>query len=205
MKVVLIILFLVCIPCVGLVAVLSYFGFNLFGKAMNMGSCALAFEDVRAAVMRYVESHDGTMPNAATWQVDVAPYYKKIIETQKDLGPLKTMPPDGQWGCKLDDEQMTGIAFNADLSGKKLKDIENPYGVVLLFEIDKPAMNASAPYKRRDRSTWPKFFGQPREWLEVTIEGRSNFGNSGGIRREYESAREEAEGKTMKVEPNTGR
>lgn len=179
LKIVLLILFLVCVPCIGLVAVGGYFGFNLFGKGMKMASCAIAFEDVRDAIMTYANEHDGTLPNAKTWQTDITPYYAKVTATHKDMGPIKLMPAAGPWGCDNGDNQLTGIAYNSALSGKKLKNIENPYGTVLLFEVEKPELNATAVYVPRPKSTGPLFFGQHRAWMTIPVQGTSNFGKEG--------------------------
>lgn len=203
LRVVLLILFLVCVPCIGLVAVGGYFGFNLFGKGMKMASCAIAFEDVRDAMMTYANEHDGKLPNAKTWQTDIKDYYGKVIATHKDMGPIKIMPISGPWGCDNGDEMHTGMAFNSALSGKKLKDIENPYGTVLLFEIEKPALNASAVFEPKPKSTGPMFFGSHRPWMTIPVQGQSNFGKNGSMRVDVETSKGSDTGAKSSKESNT--
>lgn len=179
LKVILLILFLVCVPCIGLITVGGYFGFKAFGGAMKLGACALGFDDVRKAILRYADDHDGKLPDAKTWQTDVEPYYSKVIARHKDTGPVKLMPVAGPWGCDDGNGRLTGIAFNEEVSGKRLADIKSKYSVILIYEIDAPGTNAHGIYKYRPKSTSPIMFGQHRGWIAMPIEGEmTGFGGA---------------------------
>ncbi len=167
-----IVLACIMIPCIGIIAV-GYFGFNMVKQ--NLGpfvGCAMSYEAVRDGVIDYTKDHDGKLPSAETWQDDVKPYYKKVIAKNRDeYGPFKPIDADGEWGCKTSESDMTGMAFNSNLSGKKIDDIKDPESTILIFEIEKAMHNAHAPYKLRSKSSSPLFFGKPRGWLEWPIRG----------------------------------
>lgn len=165
---------LVCIlvPCIGFV-VLGGVMWN-FGKntVFPVVTCAIGFELVRDGIKEYAKEHDGKLPNAETWQDDVRPYYKASLKKDTaEFGPFEPMSPEGAWGCKVEGDQYTGMAFNSDLSGKKLAEIEDKERTVLIFEIEKATTNAHEPYKARPRTTSPKMMGEHRGWVEVPVEG----------------------------------
>ena len=158
---------------------LGYMGFLGVKKAGPMFGCIIGLDEGQRAMRMYADEHDGKLPNAKTWQDDIRPYYSRVDGSSKDKGPFKTFPAEGEWVCNDDKEQRTGIAFNSDLSGKKLADIKDPYSTVLLFEVEKIGTNQSEPYKARPDSTAPKFFGNNRGWLSIHVLGalRQKDGN----------------------------
>ena len=165
---------LVCIlvPCIGFV-ILGGFMWNFGQKTiMPMVSCAIGFEFVREGIQDYAKEHDGKLPNAKTWQDDVRPYYKERLgKNSGDFGPFEPMSPEGAWGCKVDEKQFTGMAFNSELSEKKLADIQDKETTMLIFEIEKAMSNANEPFKKRPQSTSPKMMGEHRGWIAMPIEG----------------------------------
>lgn len=173
-----IVLACVLIPCIG-VGVLMLLGVNwVKNTAFPMASCAIGFEQVRQAIGDYADAHDGKFPQAETWQDDVKSYYGAIMKNRaEDLGPIKPMDPNGDWGCKIDDSRMTGMAFNSELSGKKVADVKDPYGTVLIFEIEKAMKNAHEKYRPRSKASSPQIImGESRGWLKMMVKGRSSDG-----------------------------
>jgi len=168
-----IVLACILIPCIGLIVV-GAMGFNFFKNTIGpMASCAIGFTQVRRAIEDYADAHEGKLPNAATWQDDVRPFYEKLSATSKDeYGPFDPMKADGDWGCKAGGHS-TGMAFNAELSGKKLADIKDPYETMLIFEIETAVKNANQPYKHRSKDTSPTFMGEKRGWIEMPVKGGS--------------------------------
>lgn len=169
--IIVIVVLCVVVPC-GLLIGVAYYGMQLFGRTVSpMVGCMMMYEGVRDSVEEYAKAHEGTLPNAATWQDDVRPYYAKWRDAElKESGPFKPPAADGDWSCKFGDK-VTGISFNSALAGKKWDEIEKPKETVLLFEIEQVLKNANGPYKERSNSSSPKFMGEPRGWLEMPLEG----------------------------------
>lgn len=185
-KVLIVILVIIAVMCIGLIAAgvgMYFWGINLVKNTfIPTAQCAVGYEEVRAALLDYAKDHDGKLPNAETWQDDVRPYYAKVqlgTQNNKDVPKgfeIRKFPLEGDWGCKVSDTQMTGMAFNKDLSGMKVADIKDPYSTVILFEIEKPSRNASESYVPRSKTNAPRFImGERREWFKITIEGRMDW------------------------------
>jgi hypothetical protein len=149
---------------------LAWFGFN---KAKNFATCTVGATELARAINDYADDHGGKLPDAKSWQDEVKPYFAKLAEQQtKRVKFIGTLDPNGLWGCK--DETgpgMSGFAFNSDLSGKKIADIPNKEEAIVLFEVDKPAMNLNMPYKDQPIANSPKIMGSPRGWIKVTVSG----------------------------------
>lgn len=151
-------------------------GYQKFGSLIT---CAISISETRKAILEY-EKEKGHFPPAATWQTDIAPYYKSVIESRKskeDRGPFKAWNIDENLIC-TDNPTPTGIAYNEELAGKKLSDIKDPYSTYVLFEVGETGMNLHQAYKRRDRSTWPKMMDSRRPWLELKLRGDVEGGDS---------------------------
>ena len=146
-------------------------GFWLFNKAKGMGTCMIAFQNVNKAVHKYATDHSGLLPKAETWQDDVREDYRSFMIPKEKLGPIEQMQAEGDWGCKDDKGQLSGISFNSDLSGKKLSSIGDQVSTVMIFETDHASMNQHAPYKRQDPAASPTILGQHRGWTYVTVGG----------------------------------
>lgn len=164
----------ICLIC-GIGAVAS--GMWAFNKVGPMVGCIVNMTAAREGVLDYAKANNGTLPNAETWQDDIKQYVGRHLK-KEDLGPFKAMDPNGEWYCETDGVK-TGIAYNSDLSGKKLDEVQNQYTTVAVFEIEAPKRNAHEPYKRRDKSTSPKLFGEPRGWLYMFLQGHDIEGIEG--------------------------
>ncbi|HRK21650.1 MAG TPA: hypothetical protein PLX06_07580 [Fimbriimonadaceae bacterium] len=169
-----IILGLIAFCILGVVA-LGFFGFSMAKKVGGpMIGCAINFEAAREGIMEYAKEHEGKLPNAATWMDDVRPYIGKHLKKDADAVKMfgaKVMEENGDWGCPVSDTKMTGMAFNADLSGKLLTDVKDPYNTVLIFEIEAPKKNANEVYQPRPKSTSPTLMGENRGWISMPMEG----------------------------------
>lgn len=154
-----------------------------FQQVLPVAECAMAFEDLRTAVLDYAEEHEGTLPDAATWQDDVRPYYKKVVsKADGERGPFKPMDPDMIWGCRVGDGKRTGIAFNVALSGKKLDAIQAPSDTVLIFEIEESKPNAHEEFRKLDPKTAPTIFGERRDWMVAHVKGDMDMNMGKGTR-----------------------
>ena len=161
----------VCVCCVLPIVGLGGAGFWLFGKAKGVAGCSFAFTDVQKGILRYAEAHGNKMPKAETWQDDVREDYRKSMTPKAQLGPIEQMPADGDWGCKDSEGVQTGMAFNSDLSGKKLADIQDQVSTVLIFETAHAAKNQHESYKPSDFTLSPKMLGKNRGWMEAPVSG----------------------------------
>lgn len=156
------------------------------GQLKPIVGCQLTFESMHEAIQDYAEEHNGKLPSAEKWQDEMKPYVARhlgrLVKKMKDEDAgwiMKIMDVEKDWGCyKGDTEEMTGIAFNKSLSGKKVDDIESKSTSVILFEIEAPKRNASEDFKSLDPKDSPKIFGSIRGWYEVTWDGVENNGNS---------------------------
>jgi hypothetical protein len=137
------------------------------------------FTVVRRGIIEYADDHDGKFPKAETWQDDVRPYVSKLLASPSSNRPFKGITADGQWGCAPAGgaKTWTGMAFNQDLSEKKLADQKTPNETTLIFEIDAPSPNAHQVYKDRG-ATGPMIFGSHRPWLYLPIKGKSSMSTS---------------------------
>lgn len=161
--------------CVIGVIALGFFGFSMAKKVGGpMIGCAINFEAARESIMEYAKEHEGKLPNAATWMDDVRPYIAKHLKKDAEATKLfdaKVMSENGDWGCEGENSKMTGMAFNADLSGKLLTDVKDPFNTILIFEIEAPKKNANEVYQPRPKSTSPTIMGENRGWINVPMEG----------------------------------
>jgi hypothetical protein len=181
-KIVLIVLAFVLIPCAGLVGLaawLAFFGVRTVNQSvMPLAACGIGFRDVREALVSYAKEK-GAYPAAATWQDDIREHYRKVVarrQEPRDMGPFKmeVMSPDGDWGCKIGEGRMTGMAFNSEFGGLKL-DAVTDKSRILIYEIPAPRRNAAAPYKPQPEASRPRLFGEPRQWIVVPLEGEPNI------------------------------
>lgn len=192
---------LIILGClVGFCAIAMIVGYfsckNLVSKTVGpMAGCAINFEAVRDGIMEYAKEHDGTFPTAANWQDQVKPYVVKALKKSQDAKQamdwmgMKVMDVDKEWGCFVTDARTTGIAFNSDLSGKKLTDVENAWSTILVFEVESPRRNANEKYVKRPDSTSPTIMGEPRGWIAVPVTGNIEMkGGRGNWNSEWGSS-----------------
>jgi hypothetical protein len=144
-------------------------------KGGPVAKCAISMEAMQEAVLEYANANGGKLPDAAKWQDLVKPYYAKAIQKSdaKD-NPFGVIPAEGEWGCTADDEVATGIAFNSDLSNKKLADIQDQSGTVMLFEMKQRRMNLSGKYDKSNLGDMPKRFGKPALFI-ATVSGHTKM------------------------------
>jgi len=169
--------FLCCVLPIGLMGGGAFWVFN---KAKGIVQCGMAFQNVKNGVLKYAAAHDGKLPKAETWQDDVKRYYAESMTPKDQAGPFEQMSPDGDWGCKESDGTMTGIAFNSDLSGKKLDSIKDQLGTVLLFETERASHNLHEKYKPRPFETSPMMLGKHRGWLKSSVSGQNVLTDKNG-------------------------
>ena len=93
------------------------------------GGCISNLRQLTMAVLIYADDGDGRLPNAATWMDDIRPYIKA----------------EALYHCPTDEQHQYGYAFNSELSGVNLKDIEDAANTVLLFESTSGRWNAADP------------------------------------------------------------
>lgn len=159
-----------CILPIALLGGGLFWGFN---QIKGTGACVFNFQDAQKAVLLYANEHGGKLPSAATWQDDVREDFRKSMMPKNQMGPFEEMSPDGDWGCKEPNGTMTGMAFNSDLSGKKLNDIKDQVSTIMIFETEHPAKNLHEKYHSRSFETSPKIMGgNPRGWMEVPVNGQ---------------------------------
>ena len=168
-------IFLCCLLPIGLVAGLGLFA---FGKVKDTAACGLAMGRIQRAMILYSKDHEGKLPKAATWMDDIRPYYRKAQARTKDTDKVFGSMPDGEPFACTTDGVKTGIAFNKDLSGKKVSDIKDPMETVLVFETTNLQANLSETFKEPDFSLSPKVFGKHRGWMKATVAGNPKTGNA---------------------------
>lgn len=172
-----------CLASVGI----FFAGKSLIQTGTSLASCAINAEMARDATIAYAMEHDGKLPNAATWQDDIKPNYTRLYDKMSREMKLKEMPsfmnfeiaaPGQVLACQVGPDTKTGFAFNATLSGKLLKDIEDK-SISLIWETEKPEYNANGdPATRGPVGSKYKIFGQERHYIDVPIEGETDFMDS---------------------------
>jgi hypothetical protein len=174
--IVLVALALAALCCCGVLGGGAWFGMSKVGP---LAKCGISMETIHEAIMDYAEANQGKLPNAATWQDDVKPFYVEALKRDKSSeNPFGTLSPDEVWGCEADGGP-TGIAFNADLSGKKLDDLKDKSDVVILFEAPGKKQNLSMKYDLKQLEPLPKRFGKPGMFIS-TIDGHTKLVGANG-------------------------
>ena len=171
--VIFVILGICAVCCIG--AVLLVVGGSWFAlkKVKGLTACVVGFTEAGQAMQDYADAHQGKLPNAATWQTDITPYFKKRYDEDQQQGAkfFGSFDPGGNWVCKDDSGgNDTGIAFNSDLSGEKLDDIKNKGTTIVLFEVPKTGRNLNEAYVELSKSSSPKVMNKPRGWFTVNAD-----------------------------------
>jgi len=150
---------------------------NMFGQVMSAAGCMSTFSATENALKAYALEHNGKLPPAKTWMQDIEPYYRRLYEKQVKTDEskfFKMIPPGQVLECTWDNKK-TGIAFNSDLGGKRIKDVKDPSTTALIFEVDAPAMNLAQPFKQRNTDDAPSLFNtKDRDWTVFYLEGNEN-------------------------------
>jgi hypothetical protein len=177
-----IILGVVCVCCILPILAVGGLGFWGFSKMKGMMGCSIAFTTLQRSIQDYADAHDGKLPKADTWQTDIHPYLEKeASKNEKELKMFTNGPLDAV-GCTNGDSPSTGIAFNTELSGKKISDVKDPLNTVMLFEVPKTGSNLSEPYKAQPYASSPTMLGKNRGWYVCGIDGRVEVVGRNGIR-----------------------
>lgn len=161
----------VLLICCGLPAgLIGYGGFKIFKGATSIGGCFGNVSLMTEALEGYQAAHNGKLPNAKTWQTDIAPYFK-TTKKMKD-SPIAIWTPTGEWSCE-EGGVKTGFAFNSDLSGQNGAEVakKNPEAIAI-FETKEVGFNQASTYKPLPFNESPKIFSdftnERRGWLLVT-------------------------------------
>ncbi|MFZ4506894.1 MAG: hypothetical protein ACOYON_04265 [Fimbriimonas sp.] len=163
---------LCCVGPVILLGVGGYFGAKVMKSSVD---CAVSLAFVNEAVTKYA-ADKGTLPNAATWQDDIKPYYAKLMaDPDNSTGPITAFKTDEVWVCVDTEGGKTGVAFNKDLSKKKLAHIKDK-STVVIFETEQTGSNLTESYKPKAKDKAPKIFGNPREWITIPVDGELMMG-----------------------------
>lgn len=172
-----VVLILVAMICIGLIVLVAAVMVPTLRQMGQAGGCGASFSMMRQAVLDYSKEKGGALPNAATWEDDVAPFY----QAQYDLmvADLKGTPmdryipfvkPGEVFTCTDDGGRKTGIAFNKELSGVKLDTITDKANTVVLFEVPTTGRNQHQPYELV-RAPKPRMMNTHRDWLVIPLEG----------------------------------
>jgi hypothetical protein len=172
--VVLLLLFFGFIFCCGLPTFLFMKrGIAAYNSVSPIVGCSINFSTVQAAIRRYATDHEGKLPPAKTWQTDIRHYM--LGSTKNPM--LKLWERQGPWMCTDPKGRETGIAFNSALAGKKISEIPDPYGTVMIFEVPSTGDNQAWPYEK-PKTSGPEVFGRPRPWITMPVMGgESTFGD----------------------------
>lgn len=170
--IILIIIAAVCgLCCIGIVGI-GAFGYKIFGQMKGSIGCGFAAAEYRDAIVLYAKDHDGKLPNAETWQDDVAKYLSKVTTTANGDG-RKMLDIPGPNDNFCDRVHSTGLAFNLDLSGKPIDSIQNANGTILLFEVNGIGRNKAVKYVEPDPKLSPNMGVKdvPRGWVIQPLQG----------------------------------
>jgi len=173
---------LICVCCI-LPLVGGGFFFNwILKKGGNLITCVMAYQMVPAAIEEYTKEHDGKLPAPEKWNDTIRPYYSKITKNRTQVGPMKLMEPNSEWGCQ-ETSGKTGMVYNLEVAGKKLSDIADK-STVLLFESPKTGKNLAEKYKPLpfEKSPLALETQEHRGWIVVTVDKKMYFIDKDGNR-----------------------
>lgn len=190
-----------------LIAVLAFCGLgaigvyflvkSVAGQGIALISCAANADLARNAILAYAKDHDGVLPPAESWQDDIRPNYEKLYEKLASEMKIKDMPdwlkfdiskPGQVISCSVGPETTTGFAYNSLLAQKKLDEITDHDKTILVWETMNPEYNANGdPATRGKPGEKFKIFGQEREYIDMMIEGESDFLQSGNSEFDFDT------------------
>lgn len=162
---------------------------NVMKQVSPMVGCMMTVSMLETSTEAYVLDHNGKMPNAASWEDDLAPYYERLYtKNKKKFDEMKKVPmvggmfdiqtPGETFQCGKGDKA-TGFAYNADLSGADRKALANPSRTPLFFEVSEIKRNNNQPGTFKASGNPPDIMNEKREWIVFYVEGNENpFGNS---------------------------
>ncbi|MFN8218720.1 MAG: hypothetical protein U0S12_01130 [Fimbriimonadales bacterium] len=178
LKIVLIILGVAAFMCVLLLGAAGVFGMKFFNQSIKpLAGCAIGFNDVREAMREYAKEHNDTLPAADKWQDEIRPYLVKVLaKNREDKGGIfPELDPNGNWGCDDGKGGKTGMAYNTEIAGKKIAEVKDHSGTILIFEVPDSGTNLAKAYSLQDRSKAPMIMSEHRQWLKLPLEGGDEF------------------------------
>ena len=186
--------------------VIGGIGFWGFGKLKGFAGCMFVYKDVRTGLLKYADEHGGKLPKAETWQDDVREDYRQSMTPKDKLGPIEEPSPDGDWGCKLPDGTMTGMAFNSELSGKKVSDIADQVSTIMIFETEHAGKNLHEKFKARPFETSPIMIGSTRRgWMQAPVSGKPKVVGVNGQETQMDPGGSSNDGINFKVDTSSGK
>ncbi len=178
-------------------------GFFMFRTVMDAGmglvSCSMNGDLARDSVLAYALDHDGKLPNAATWQDDVRPYYERLynklmsdsdLKDVPDFFNLKVAAPGAVLECDLGGGKKSGFAYNSQIAGKNTSEFTSPTTTIVIWENDAPLYNANGDPATRSAIP-PAIMGDKRDWIDCMIEGQKDPMESNDSGLNYESRPED--------------
>jgi hypothetical protein len=161
----------VCLCCILPLVVFGGIGIWGWSKAKGLVGCSISFTTLQRSIKDYANDHDGKLPKASTWESDIKSYYTQEVTRHPDEKMFGSGSQGQSIGCTNADGPTTGIAFNSALSGKKLADVSDPTGTVMLFEVPTAGSNLNSEYKPQPYTTSPKIVNSPRGWYICHVQG----------------------------------
>ena len=163
---------------------IGYFGFKGFQGSVGMISCYANSAMMSKALKDYSAANNGKLPPAATWQTDIAKYFK--VDKDMKETPFKIWTSGGEWSCGSEGSK-TGFMYNSEFAGKVAADVakSNPETPVI-FETKTVAFNQTGKYKVLPFEESPKLLDsidqvkERRGWILVTADARLGAINKKG-------------------------
>lgn len=150
--------------CVLPIALLVKGATSFMGGASTMMSCGNTLSNVRDGLVAYAKQHDGKLPPAENWQDTIQSLVKPVV-----------LPPPFQNSSAADvcdAAAPSSIAYNTDVAGKKLADLNEKDDVVVLFEVPGKGRNQARKYQQLPFKGSPQLvMGAPRGWMEQPLHG----------------------------------
>jgi hypothetical protein len=181
-----------CVLCIVGIFFMVRAGMNL-GKGMM--SCALNADLARTAVVAYTMEH-GQMPQAATWQDDIAPNYQRLYDKlhaeegfkeMKDFMGITVAAPGEVLECEFSGGNKTGFAYNSEFAGKTLDEMKMDTRATVIWETLNPTLNANgSPKDRPENHDALKVMGDKRTWIDFPFEGKGDMFESGDADFEFD-------------------
>ena len=146
-----------------------------------MVACGWSAENTRDALVQYAGDQNGKLPAAAKWQDEIKDYVDKIAASHKKQQKEEFKMPNGTSDF-CDGEAKTSLAYNTQVAGKKLEELQNS-SIVVVFEVQGLGRNKSMKFTEQDAKLSPKLvMNLPRGWVEQPLEGEAYVRNAQGVK-----------------------
>ncbi len=105
-----------------------------------------------------------------------------------------------------DQAAKTGITFNADLAGKTLADVKDPYDTVALFETPGTGRNKTGKWSEPPFATSPKVIAQEgRGWIRQPLQGDASVKDRNGSSTAVPKVGSRAGGASIQIDTKSGK